>query len=461
MHPLSGGVELWYNHAAQCCEYGAEEKPLGEEFFPAEPRSLEETGLGLLPLADLALKILYVTGQMSGFELAQAMGLPFQAVVSRVLDFMKRERYCETRGAAGLGEGAYQYSVTEKGGVKAREVLWRNQYTGPAPVPLADYRKAVRAQGLPQAPTHRAALEAALGDLVLNGNVVEQLGPAVVGRHSLLLQGASGNGKTAIARAIANLLAEGEVYVPHAIDAQGEIVVVYDSALHGAPLSADAAPPDHARGRADGRWVRVRRPVVFLGAELRLDALEPTLDETARCYSAPPQVKANNGVLVLDDLGRQTSPAVGFLARLTHLLEARSDRLAFRSGQYVDVPFEGVVIVATHLDVSQLADAALLRRIRHKVSLPAPTFDEYREIFRRACAKRGLAYEENALAYLLQRYYVQPKMPLRAADPDEILGRLLDVAAFRQVRPSLSVELLDSACRAYFGGRVGESSRAS
>ncbi|GAB4506157.1 MAG: AAA family ATPase [Anaerolineales bacterium] len=427
---------------------------MGEEFFPAEPRSLEETGLGLLPLADLALKILYVTGQMTGFDLAQAMGLPFQAVVSRVLDFLKRERYCETRGASGFGEGAYQYSVTDKGAGKAREVLWRNQYAGPAPVPLADYQKAVRAQGLPQARADQAALRAALGDLVLGDGVVDQLGPALAGRHSLLIQGASGNGKTAVARAAATLLANGTVYVPHAIEAQGEIVLVYDSAVYGGAVASESTPQNHGGARQDGRWVRVRRPVVFLGAELHADALEPALDETSRCYSAPPQVKANNGVLVLDDLGRQASAPATFLARLTHLLEARSDRLVFRSGQHVDVPFEGVVILTTHLDLRELADVALLRRIRHKVSLRAPTFDEYREIFRRACERRGLTYDENALAYLLQRYYVQPKLPLRAADPGEVLDRLLDVAAFRQVRPSLATDLLDMACRAYFGSAV-------
>ncbi len=431
-----------------------------EEFFPAEPRSLEETGLGLLSLADLALKILYVTGQMTGFDLAQAMGLPFQAVVSHVLDFLKRERYCETRGAAGFGEGAYQYSVTEKGGAKAREVLWRNQYTGPAPVPLAEYRRAVRAQGVPQARADRAALQATLGDLVLGDSVLEQLGPALVGRHSLLVRGASGNGKTAVARAVAELLATGTVYVPYAVDAQGEMVVVYDSALHGPPAAADSASQGHAGARPDGRWVRIRRPVVLLGAELHPDALDPSLDEVTRCYSAPPQMKANNGVLVLDDLGRQTSPPVVFLSRLVHLLEARTDRLSFRSGQHVDVPFEGVVIVTTHLDLREVGDGAVLRRIRHKVSLRPPTFDEYREIFRRACERRGLAYNENALAYLLQRYYVQPKVSLRAADPDEILDRLLDVAAFRQVRPMLSTELLDQACRAYFGD-TGDGGRSS
>ncbi|MGB9593249.1 MAG: ATP-binding protein, partial [Anaerolineae bacterium] len=277
---------------------------------------------------------------------------------------------------------------------------------------------------------------------------------ALAGRHSLLIQSASGNGKTTVARAVARLLAEGEVYVPHAVDAQGEIVLVYDSALHGPAAPAGPTPAEHAGSRADGRWVRVRRPVVFLGAELHADALEPALDESSRCYSAPPQVKANNGVLVLDDLGRQVSTPATFLSRLTYLLEARSDRLAFRSGQHVDVPFEGVVILTTHLDLRELADPALLRRIRHKVSLRAPTFDEYREIFRRACQRRGLSYDDSALAHLLQRYYVQPKAPLRAADPGEILDRLLDVAAFRQVRPSLATDLLDMACRAYFGGAV-------
>jgi len=426
---------------------------VAEEFFLSEPRTIEETGLSLLFLGELALKTLYVAGQMSGFELAQAMRLPFPGLVSRVIDFLKREHYCETRGAAAIGEGSYQYSVTEKGGAKAREVLWRNQYAGPAPVPLAEYRRAVRAQGAPQADVRREDLQQALSHLVVSAGMLDELGPAVVSRHSLLLYGASGNGKTAVARALASLLCSGCVWVPYAVEAGGEIILLYDDALHE-PASGDPAPQNGegpARpARPDNRWVRIRRPTIVLGAEVRLESMNPFFDELSRCYVAPPQVKANNGVVIVDDLGRQATPAPELLNRWMIPLGTRSDYLTLRTGQKLEVPFEGILIFATHLSLAGLADEALLRRIRHKVELRSPSFDEYRDIFRRACDARGILYDDKSLAYLLQKYYVQPKVPLRASHPDEILSRLADIAQFQQKHPSLSQDLLDLACRTYF-----------
>ena len=434
---------------------------MAETFFPTEPRSVDDTGLGLLFLSELAMKTLYLAGQMTGFELAQAMRLSFPGVVSRVVDFMKREHYCETRGTGGLGEASYQYSVTEKGGAKAREALWRNQYAGPAPVTLAEYGRAVRVQSAPQAELGRGELEQALAHLVLSPALLDDLGPAVASRHSLMLHGASGNGRTRIARALADLLCRDHCYIPYAVEAGGEIILLHDDSLH--ERIADGAAPNGETGgagpRQDGRWVRIRRPVIALGSELRLEGMEPSFGEITRCYTAPPQLKANNGVAIVDDLGRQTAPPGDLLNRWVGPLDSRSDHLTLRTGLRLQFPFEAIVIFATHLDARDLAGAAHLRRIRHSVTLRDPTFDEYREIFRRACGAQGIPYNEDALAHLLQKYYIQRQVPMRASHPDEILKRLGDIAKYQSRTPSLASDLLEQACRIYFA-QIGETKGA-
>ncbi len=425
---------------------------MASQFFPQEPQSVEDTELSLLSLSELGLKTLYVAGQMTGFELAQAMRLPFTGVVIHVIDFLKRERYCETRGAGRLGEGSYQYSVTERGGDKAREVLWRNQYAGPAPVPLGAYRRGVELQGTAQTEIGRDDLASALSHLVLSPELLDAVGPAVVSRHPLLLYGASGNGKTAVASAIAEALCTGTVYVPYAVEADGEIVLVYDDAIHG-ELSENNPAEEEARSveRADRRWVCVRRPLVILGAALRLESLDLYFDELSRCYVAPPQLKANGGVILVDDLGRQSVSSQELLNRWMSPLDTGVDYLTLRTGRKVGVPFNGTAIFTTHLSPADLADESLLRRIRHKVELPAPGFDEYREIFRRACAARDIEYDERALAHILQKYYVHLKRPMRASHPEEILSRIVDIARFERKPPTLALDVLERACRAHFG----------
>lgn len=431
---------------------------MASEFFPQEPQSIEDTELSLLSLSELALKMLYVAGQMAGFELAQAMRLPFTGVVMHVLDFLKRERYCETRGAGRLGEGSYQYAITERGSAKAREVLWRNQYAGPAPVPLAVYTRAVQSQGTPRADINRSELASALSRLVLNPETVDALGPAIVSKHSLLIHGASGNGKTAVAKAIAQMLCTGTVYVPYAVEADGEIILVYDDAIHGGVQENDQPVEGNSPGeRADRRWVRVQRPLVTLGAALRLESLDLYFDELSRCYVAPPQLKANGGIVLVDDLGRQPVPSQELLNRWMAPLDAGVDYLTLRTGRKLGVPFRGIAIFATHLSPADLADESLLRRIRHKVELRDPSFDEYREIFRRACSVRGIDYDETALANLIQKYYVRLKHPMRASHPDEILSRLMDIASFEGRQPALGLGMLERACRAHFGQGIGPS----
>lgn len=425
---------------------------MASEFFPPEPQSVEDTELSLLALSELALKMLYVAGQMTGFELAQAMRLPFTGVVIRVIDFLKRERYCETRGAGRLGEGSYQYSVTERGSDKAREVLWRSQYAGPAPVPLGAYRRAVEVQGSPETEISRDALGSALSHLVLSAEFLDAIGPAIVSRHPLLLYGASGNGKTAVASAIAEALCVGTVYVPYAVEADGEIILVYDDAVHGEPCESEPSDEANRSGeRADRRWVCVRRPLVTLGAALRLESLDLYFDELSRCYVAPPQLKANGGVVLVDDLGRQSVSSQEILNRWMSPLDTGVDYLTLRTGRKIAVPFNGAAIFTSHLSPADLADESLLRRIRHKVEVPPPGFDEYREIFRRACAARGIDYDEKALAHLLQKHYVHSKRPMRASHPEEILSRIVDIARFEQKPPTLDLEVLERACRAHFG----------
>lgn len=413
-------------------------------FLPRAPRSVEETGLNMGFLIDLALKILYFEGFLSGYELAERMKLPYAGVLDQVVEFLKREKLCEVKGAGGFAEAAYQYAISDKGRLMAREALDRSHYAGPAPVPLAVYSDAIRQQSLGQIVVHQRMMRQALAALVINEETFAQLGPAVNSGKSIFLFGPPGNGKTVIAEAIGKMIMRGMIYIPHAVEVDGQVIKVYDSVNH---VRAETA----ARGRnVDPRWVYIRRPVVTVGGELTLETLDLVYDETNKYYEAPFQMKANGGVLIIDDFGRQQVRPRDLLNRWIVPLEKRVDFLTLHTGRKIEVPFDVLIVFATNLAPKDLVDEAFLRRIRHKIEIKNPTFDEYREIFRRVCQQNGVPYDDRGLAYLLQEHYIKPKRPLRACHPRDLVEQLCDIARYLNVPPTLSPELIDRAASAYF-----------
>jgi predicted ATPase with chaperone activity len=413
------------------------------------PRSIEETGVSIGFLSDLVMKIMYFEGYISGATIAERIRLPFSGVVDQVLDFLKREQFCEVRSASGgFGEQSYQYAISTKGREKAREALDRSQYAGPAPVPLMVYNQAMLKQSLKNFVVHQRTMRQALSDIVVSDRTFGQIGPAINSGRSIFLFGPPGNGKTSIAERIGRMVLGGDILVPYAVEVDSQVVKVFDSVNHQR-LPDDTGQLQKTRAR-DTRWVRIRRPVITVGGELTLESLDLTFDDVNKYYEAPFQMKANGGMFLIDDFGRQQVRPRDLLNRWILPLEKRIDFLTLRTGRKIEIPFDVLIVFSTNLAPKDLVDEAFLRRIRHKIEIGDPSFDEYREIFRRVCETKGVPYDEKALGYLLQEYYIKRRAKLRAVHPRDLVDQLLDIARYMNVEPRLTKDLIDRACQAYF-----------
>jgi predicted ATPase with chaperone activity len=417
-----------------------------KEFYPPVPRSVEDTGLTMGFLTDLALKIMYFEGYLSGVELAERMALPYAGVVNQVLEFLKREKFIEVRGSGGFAEASYQYAIADKGRGMAREALERSNYAGFAPVPLSTYSESVRLQPIGQVEVHQRTMRQALSHLVIDETTFARLGPAVNSGRSIFLFGPPGNGKTAVAEAIGQMLLGNNIYIPYAAEVGGQVIKIFDYVNH--QLADDA--PGVGPKSIDPRWVRIRRPVIITGGELTLETLDLVYDETNKYYEAPFQMKANGGMLLIDDFGRQLVRPRDLLNRWIVPLEKRVDYLTLHTGRKIEVPFDVLIVFSTNLAPRDLVDEAFLRRIRHKIGIDDPTYEAFREIFRRVCTTRGIPYDDRGLAYLLQEHYMKPEREMRACHPRDIVDQLTDIARYLNMQPLLSKDLIDRACEAYF-----------
>ncbi len=417
-----------------------------KEFAPPPPKSVDDTGLSMGFLTDLALKTLYFEGFLTGYELSERMKLPFTGVLDRVIDFLKREKLIEVKGTGtgGFSEAAYQYAIAEKGRAMAREALERSNYAGPAPVPLQSYTDAIRAQPLSRVAVHQRVMRQALSHLVINEDTFNRLGPAVNSGRSIFLFGPPGNGKTAIAESIGKMVLGSALFIPYAVEVDGQVIKIFDFVNH-IPIE----PQPDAR-TVDPRWVLTQRPVIITGGELTLETLDLVYDETNKYYEAPFQMKANGGMLLIDDFGRQQVRPRDLLNRWIVPLEKRCDYLTLHTGRKIEIPFEVLIVFSTNLAPRDLVDEAFLRRIRHKIEIGNPSFEEFREIFRRVCEVKKVPYSEEGLRYLLQEHYIKPGRAQRACHPRDLVDQIMDIARYMNVQPTLSKELIDRACAAYF-----------
>ncbi|HET6343244.1 MAG TPA: ATP-binding protein [Gemmatimonadota bacterium] len=417
---------------------------------PPVPTSIRETGLTPESVTALAIKILYVQGAMSGRKLSDRLRLSFEIVDDILLDLQQRH-FAEVGGVRGHGRGSYVFDLTSAGRARAQEAMEGNVYVGPAPVTLETYSEWVQRQSVLGMAIEPEEIQACLSHLVLPGHVLRQLGPAVNSGRSLFLYGHAGNGKTEAATSIARML-KGRVYLPFAVEVEGRIIVLQDAVHH--ELSADENRDEDSFLSPipgfDQRFAHVDRPVVFTGGELALDQLDLKYDAQAKFYRAPVQMKANGGVLIIDDLGRQMVRVDELLNRWMVPLERRMDYLTLHTGHSFPVPFDCLVVFSTNLEPSELVDEAFLRRIHYKIHMENPTREEYEEIFRRACEARGIAYDGAAVDRIFRDYYDGRHIPPRGCHPRDIVQHVCDLARYERREPSLDERSLDDSCRAYF-----------
>ncbi len=423
-----------------------------EPLVPPVPETIEDTGLSHTILEHLIFKLLYFRGDILGRDLATAIGLKF-SLIEDLVENLKRHHLIHVKRSLGLGNSSSQFALTEAGRTVAREYLDTNQYTGPAPVPLYQYAYFARRQRRQSGWLTPDALQTAYSRMVVSKQLLSQIGPAVSSGNSFLIYGQPGNGKTFLAEAL-QTLGESHIYLPHALECQGNIIQVFDPIYHHPATeqqetSVFALEPQH-----DARWVRCKRPFIVTGGELTLDMLDLSFNKASKIYDAPYQLKANNGIYLIDDFGRQKCTPAEVLNRWIVPMERRVDFLTFLSGGKVTVPFETFLIFSSNLKPDQLGDEAFLRRIQYKMLLRSPDAQEFLQIFTRFCKSSNLPYDPSLPINFIEKHYSQTGKKFRRCHPRDVISHAIDLMNFEKLPFQLTADVLDRAFESCFTQEV-------
>ena len=413
---------------------------------PAVAKTIAETGLEGNFLLNCLLRTMYISALQTIPELSEQIKLT-RGVIEQLLTFAKKEALVEIRGPSEQNVNVMRYALTNAGKERASEALRICEYIGPAPIPLESYQVQVQKQTITNEVISIEKLRKALAHLVLSDDITRRLGPASNSGRAILIYGAAGNGKTSIAEALAGAF-EQPVYVPYCIEADGQIIKIFDPSVHTPfPVSADGSnsnghPIFLPQMEHDPRWVRCRRPFLLTGGELTLEMLDLAFDPHSKYYEAPLQVKAIGGVFVIDDFGRQRVRPHELLNRWIYPLERKLDYLTLHTGKKFAVLFDQLVIFATNFPPEELMDPAQLRRVHYKMNINAPSAEEYREIFQRICASYGLEFSEDIIAHLLNTFYIKHKVPFAGFHPKFIAEHVIAACNYLGTPPRITRQLL-------------------
>jgi predicted ATPase with chaperone activity len=409
--------------------------------IPPPPKSVEETGLTIPFISDLIMKHIIAMGEFMISDVAEVIKLPV-FVVAEAIEYLRRDKLVEVKGGTGYATVTYKFKITETGLKRGNELMDICRYAGPAPVTLEAYSNMVKIQTVKSIVVSEECVRKAFSHLIVNETLLKRLGPAISSGKALFLYGPPGNGKTVIAETIGNIMPD-TIYIPHAITVGGQIITLFD------PISHTPAEPDNMV-ETDQRWLRIKRPMVITGGELTLRMLDLYFNPISKYYEASLQMKANNGVFIADDFGRQQIEPQKFLNRWIVPLERGVDFMTLHTGMMFVIPFDMLVIFATNINPGELVDEAFLRRIRYKIKIGRPSLEEYEDIFKMVCRANKIAFNREIFEYLLDNHYKGSNVAFNACHPRDIIDQVVDSARYYNQAPQMTRESVDMAWQNYF-----------
>src|SRR5579863_9095056 len=410
--------------------------PVLSAFAPKVPQSFKQLGVSENLVLDLVIRRLLIEGQSSLHGLSRSLRLSVP-VVDIVFKHMRGQQLVDVKGMSG---NDYNFTLSQAGKQLASERFQVSQYAGACPVSLKEYYAATKAQSA-KVQVDRRILRQAFSDLIVTDRMLDQLGPAIISQNSIFVYGPTGNGKTSLAERMLRVYKD-SVLIPYAVEVDNQIISLYDPVVHQ-PVENDE--PD-----IDQRWVMCKRPCIVVGGELIPSMLELRLDEASGIYAAPLQMKANNGILIIDDFGRQLMSPRDLLNRWIVPLDRHVDYLTLRYGVKFQIPFELMVVFSTNLEPSDLADEAFLRRIHNKIFVEAVDAGSFDQIFTRVVASKNIQAEPDSAEFLRKLCLREGRTELRACYPADICNILLSIGRYEGRGPIMTKSEMERAAALYF-----------